>query len=308
MDPTNAEAFVGLSHSLIAGSIAGNLRTPEAYISAKAAVERAIEIDPESSVATCAEAWLKMTWERDWLGARRGFDQCLTQRFPTARAIVGRALLHVAEGCPKAACSMLLEITRRRALSAIAMALFCWSEYLAGEYAYALALVEQARASGQTGLILDTVEALICLQLEEPDALIARLSTLVADSPHVDLLRGALGYAYGLRGEVRRAAKTLDAMMHPATHGKSPDPYAVALVLTALNERHSAVQWLEQSYQEGSLWSLGFPSDPILAPLREEPSYQMFLGRSGYPASSHHGQMEKGSSITSMAELRASGT
>lgn len=306
-DPTNAEAFAGLSHSLIAGSVAGNLRTPEAYISAKAAVEQALELGPESPVVTCAVAWVKMIWERDWLGARRGFDQCLTQQFPSMRAIVGRAMLHIAEGCPKEACSMLREIARRRALSAIAMALYCWSEYLAGEYADALALVEQARASGQAGFILDTVEALLCLHLDEPDAAIARIDTIAADSPHSDLLHGTLGYAYGLRGEVRKAGRTLDALMHQAAHGMSPDPYAVALVLTALNEKHGAVQWLEQSYQDGSLWSLGFSSDPLLAPLREEPSYQMFLGRTGYPASSHHGQIQKGSTIISMTELKASG-
>jgi hypothetical protein len=40
------------------------------------------------------------------------------------------------------------------------------------------------------------------------------------------------------------------------------------------------VHWLEQSYREGSLWSLGFPSDPILAQLRNDLHYRLFLSRS----------------------------
>jgi hypothetical protein len=36
---------------------------------------------------------------------------------------------------------------------------------------------------------------------------------------------------------------------------------------------------LEQSYREGSLWSLGFSSDPILAQLRNDPHYRLLLSK-----------------------------
>jgi hypothetical protein len=98
------------------------------------------------------------------------------------------------------------------------------------------------------------------------------------------VLRGALGYAYGVAGQRRRASELLDVMTNPGTRSKSHEPYAVALILIGLSERQKAVTLLEQSYREGSRWSLGFPSDPILAPLRNDPHYRQFLSKVSYPA------------------------
>jgi hypothetical protein len=65
---------------------------------------------------------------------------------------------------------------------------------------------------------------------------------------------------------------------------KKHNPYAIALVLIGLNQTQEAVKRLEQSYHEGSLWSLGFQSDPILAPLRNDPHFRQFLSKVSYPA------------------------
>ena len=86
-----------------------------------------------------------------------------------------------------------------------------------------------------------------------------------------------------MTGQDQRARELLDAVTNPGTGSKSREPYAIALLLIGLNERRKAVQWLERSYREGSLWSLGFPSDPILAPLRNDPYYQLFMSKAGYP-------------------------
>jgi hypothetical protein len=75
------------------------------------------------------------------------------------------------------------------------------------------------------------------------------------------------------------ASKILDAIMHPEVH----EPYAAALVLIGLNRKQEAVRCLEQSYREGVLWSLGFPFDPILASLRNDPLYRQFLSKVSYP-------------------------
>ena len=283
LDPGNAAAFAGLSNALIAGGFLGSVSAPAAYASARAALQKALEIDSELLEAKSAAAWLKLVLKRDWQGAGRGFDEVLKHQPSCTSSMVGRAMLHIAEGCLKEASALLLEAAEQHALSTPATALHCWSEYLAGEYTNALFQIEQARASGQFGLVFDAVEALASIQLEEPDAQIERIESLAADSPHHDVLRGALGYAYGVTGQDQRARELLDAVTNPGTGSKSREPYAIALLLIGLNERRKAVQWLERSYREGSLWSLGFPSDPILAPLRNDPYYQLFMSKAGYP-------------------------
>ena len=301
LDPCNAGAFAGLSHALIAEGVMGNLRIPEAYTSAREALERAIELDVELMEVRCAAAWLKMMSERDWLGARRDFDGILSHPLPSRRAVVGRALLHIAEASPGEASSLLRELLQHSALSSHAAALYYWNKYLAGEYRDAMDLIDEARCSGQSGPVLDVVEALASIRCENPEMCIARIQTLATDSADRALLRGILGYALALNGQIQRANEILDSITQAADGKKGADPYAVALILTALGEKQDAVQWLEQSYRRGSLWSLAFPFDPSLQSLRDEPSYRAFLSRANYPIPNRHRQ-QKDSSMAAAAE------
>ena len=282
-DPTNAAAFGGLSLALIAEGLWGDLRPSAAYLSARAAVLRALEIDPELIEAKCADAWLKTISTRDWGGARRGFGEILKHRSLGTRAMNGRALLYIGEGCLEEASSLLLEAAEQNPLNSSVMGLYCWTEYLSGDYANALDQIAQVKASGRSGRITDAIEALASIQLEDSETHIDRLEALAAASPHHDILRGALGYAYGVAGHDRKAKNLLDAMAQAGTYRRACEPYATALILIGIEESHKAVEYLERSYAEGSLWSLGFRSDPILEPLCNDPRYRQFLSRAGYP-------------------------
>jgi tetratricopeptide (TPR) repeat protein len=306
LDPGNAEAFAVLADALIAEGLMGIVGIPAAYISAKAALERALEIDPELPETMCAAAWLRFVFKREWHRASREFDECRNQHLRLNRAPVGRALIHVAEGCPVEASALLRDFVRQNPLDAQAAALHCWCRYLAEDYCDALNLVEEARASGQSGPVLDAVEALICIHCQEPDAHISRIEALLADSPRHELLQAVLGYAFAANGQAQRATTILDALTHRASAEYDANPYAIALLLIGLGEKHDAVQWLEQSYFNGSLWSLGFPSDPILQSLLDEPGYRLFLGTAAYPGSRRHSPMSVGSSAVVAKVLRAS--
>ena len=283
LDPHNAQAFAGLAQVLITDGLWENLGVSGRYASAQAAVEKALEINPELLEAKNAAAWLKVVLARDWQGARRGFDEILSHNPAFRSALLGRGMLHVVEGCFKEASVFLLKAALQAPLCATSAKVQLWSKYLAGEYAQTLDEIKQMRASGQTGTISNAVEALALIQLEEPGACISRLEVLTVDSPHNDVLRGALGYVYAVTGQGRRANELLDVLANPGKSGKIHAPYAIALVLIGLNQRQEAVQRLEQSYREGSLWSLGFLSDPILASLRNDPHFRLFLSKVSYP-------------------------
>lgn len=285
LDPFNAVALGGLAKAIAVECLLGKLRPSVAYPVAGAAVKSALEIDPELPEAKCTLGLLKMVTQRDWQGARLALDEALNLRPLTTDALVGRALLSIAEGCQQEASHYLQEARKQNVLSSPVVELYCWSEYLAGEYAVAMDQVSQARASGQFGSVFDAVEALASIQLEAPGAHIQRMEALAADSPHHAVLQGALGYAYAVNGQGRKASEILDAMAHPCVHEKMSDPYAIALILLGLNQRQAAVTRLDESYREGSLWSLGFQSDAILEPLRHDPHFRQFMSKVSYPVS-----------------------
>ena len=287
LDPFNVEAFAGFAHALIAEVLWGGLCPQVAYPLIKAALNRALEIDPDSPEVLCAAAWLKMLMDRDWRGAARGFDDALQSHPPTTRTLIGRAFLYVAEGCPEKSLELFEASTQSDLLSTPLKAGFCWSEYLGRNYTSALAQIEEARASGYFGLAFDTLEALAGIQAEKPPVCIRRIETLAADSPRNDTLQGAMGFAYAANGQTQKASEILTSIMQLRKRGHHGEPYAIALILIGMKDWKNAVQWLDQAYTEGSFWSLGFPCDPILEPLKDDSDYQLFLRKANYPDCGH---------------------
>jgi hypothetical protein len=283
LNPGNASAFAGLSHALIAESLWGFPNAPASYASAQAASEKALEIDAELHEARGAAAWLNLVQKRDWRGAREGFDEVMKYRPHCSRSMMGEAMLNIAGGNVMKASSLLLIAAQQDPLSSDAMGLYCWSLYLAGEYANSLRHIEHFRASGQSSSVADAVEALASIHLDEPVSNVPDIEALAASIPQHPVVRGTLGYTYAVTGQRQRASELLDIMTKPGTRTISCDPYAVALILIGLKEGEKAVYWLEKSYREGSLWSLGFPSDPILQTLRNDANGRPFLNGMSYP-------------------------
>jgi tetratricopeptide (TPR) repeat protein len=283
LDFDNAKAFAGLSHTLIMSTLMGSLPMTVGYPAARAAARKALEIDPESHDAKCASGWLMMLSERNWELAQMALNEEADKNPSSMRALMGRALLHIAEGRPAAGSSLLLQASRSEVLPGSAIALRSWCEFLTRRCEKALAILSHGRVCGHSGPLLDAVEALALVQSVEYRKHMPRIEAMQAASSTHLVLQGALGYAHGRSGNIAAARRILENLFCPDLHDVSEYAYPIALVLVGLNENHKAVEWLEQSYREGSIWSLGFHSDPILATMRHDPAYKLLMNRIHYP-------------------------
>jgi tetratricopeptide (TPR) repeat protein len=295
-DPDNAKAYAGLSMTLIAEGVLGTVHPATAYSGASEALRQSLEIDPSLPEAKCATAWFKMIVKRDWNGARQNFDAVIGQHPNYLNVLIGRALLYIAEGCFPKALDLLHEVSRQNPLNTSAMILVSWCNYLARQYEQALAQTALAREVGHTGAIMDAIEALASVQLEGPSGRIRCMGHLATDSPYHSVLQGVLGYAYAISGQTNKARDVLDNLTKSEARTRSHYAYASALTLIGLGEKQKALEWLKQSYHSGSLWSLGFLADPILASLYNEPHYKLFLSDVSYPVP------ELGGALSSFAE------
>lgn len=284
-DPDNARAYAGLSMILIAEGVLGAVHPATAYSGASEALRQSLEIDPSLPEAECATAWFKMIVKRDWNGARHNFDAVISQHPNYLNVLIGRALLYIAEGCFPKALDLLHEVSRQNPLNTSAMILVSWCNYLTRQYEQALVQAALVREVGHTGAIIDAIEALASVQLEGPNGRIRRMRLLATDSPHHSVLQGVLGYAYAISGQADKARDVLDDLTKFGTRTRAHSAYASALTLIGLGEKQKAVEWLKQSYLSGSLWSLGFLADPILASLGNEPYYKSFFSNISYPVS-----------------------
>ena len=114
---------------------------------------------------------------------------------------------------------------------------------------------------------------------------IGRLEAITAGSPRNYALLGVLGYAYGRTGRRAAARGAIDSMRQVGLTGVYEFAYPIALTHLGMGENEEAQMWVEQSFRQGSLWSLGFGSDPMLSGLRSEAKGKAFFGCSNYPLS-----------------------
>jgi Flp pilus assembly protein TadD len=276
-DPTNAAAFIGIANSLGLAALMGIVRGRAAYPRASEALQRASRLGHDRMRMLCAAAWLNMTHERKWKPASEAFQQVIDREPRSAHALAGLGMLQIASGNPASAAQSLSEAWRLNTFASVSNAFLCWSQYLAGDSEQALATASQARSTGESGSVLIAVEALSILQSSPLGSDLNRIEEIAAQHRDNPALQGVLGYAYGISDQPGRAREILQRLDRLAGDSN----YPIALVFLGLHEWQQALLYLEASYAEGSLWSLGFRSDPILRPLRGDPRLAARLHKLG---------------------------
>ena len=285
LDPESAKAYAGLSMGLISQGIWGLVRPPAAFAAAKAAWQHALAIDSDLLPAKAAGAWLKMLVSRDWQGARNDFVEILKLEPTCAASLNGLALLQIAEGSLEKARKLLSRSAKQSPLSSMAMALCSWGFYLGGKFRHALELGNEMRASGHHDPVSEVVEALASIRQFSSRTALDRVEELAAGSPRNEALQGALGYIYAIRGDSLKAREVLSSLSGSSMESSSRDPYGEALIRIGLNEKQGALKCLKQSYEDGSLWSLGFRSDAMLESLHGDAECVDILNELDYPKS-----------------------
>lgn len=277
-NPENPGAYAGIAITLIAGGLFGNITASSSSAAARFALQQAVGFDSGQVEVPTARAWIRLVLDHDRHGARADFDAALGQRWSFGPAVVGRALLHIADGQLADAAILLQDFTAQYPLSAPAMVVRCWVDYLTGDAAAARNLIAQMRRAGLTGSLLDALEALAIITSTVPEKRIELLQVLAArwpvDCPHRCLLQAALGYCYAATGRDQDAHNILHNLASSAAEADTEVAYPLALVALGLNDHSAAVHWLKESYCAGSLWSLAFEVDPILGPLRSASLYR----------------------------------
>ena len=278
-DAGNAAAFAGLANATIYATINGMVEGSMAYPRAQEALHRMARIDPGNLDGKCSAALLDLVWKRKWGRARTGFDQVLLNQPRNANALLGRALLSIAECCLPEAWRFCWEAWKLNTLARPISAVLSWIPYLAGEYGKVLQQTSDLRVSGAYSATHAAIEALAFIQSSSLRPQLERFESFTCDYPHDRTLQGALGYFYAKSNQPARAFAVLEEIK------KAGDPtncaYAAALLLIGLNRSQEAVHALEASYAAGSIWSLGFRCDPMLKPLSDDRRFRELLKKAG---------------------------
>jgi serine/threonine-protein kinase len=286
-NPANTNALTGLASAMISAAVHGVMDGAIAFPAATEALLRSAQLDASDVDGLCAAAWLMLIHERKGPQARSGFAEVLGRRSNNSFALGGMALSYVAEGDLEGARTWIWRAWQKNTLVPIHGALACWIEYLAGVPDAALNTAEQMRMSGSFGAALAIIESLALIQANPNSACLKRIAALASDYPLNLTLQCVLAHEYAVSGKSVRAREIVAAIEPINEQKKTRCAYGMALMAMGLGNDTEAIRWLETAFAEGSLWSLGLRSDPILNPLREDQRFQALLRRSGVEFSHH---------------------
>ena len=277
-DPSYALAWAGLADTYDYLASWGVLSSQDARPRARAAAEKALELDSSLVGPLVALADVKMNYEWDWAGAERLYKRAI-ELSPNYGAAHHRYATYLAEmGRTREAVAEARRGTEVEPLSGVLRANVVWKLYLAHEYAEAeleSRKMTQWYPSFTGGYIL----ASVYLQTGRWREAVAELRKSVAESHGSVIELMYLGHALGVSGDRVEGQKVLEEMQRLSRQRYVPPEY-IAIVYEGLGQRDRALQWFEKAYGERSMNGWMLP-DPRLDQIRTAPRFKDIMRRMG---------------------------
>ena len=274
-DPNYALAYAGSADCYALLSDHSVRPAREAMPKAKAAAERALEIDPQLAEGLTSLAFVEMAYDWNWAGAEQKFRRAiaLNPSYATAHQWYASCLVQM-NRFPEA----LSEIKRAQELDPLSLIINANSGlylFYSGPEHY-----EEARRQVEKALEVDQTFGVAHLYLgyiyqqqpaRRPEA-IAELQRAVALMGEDAETHAALGHAYAAAGRTAEARKVLDRLRAPRAGGYV-SPYFIALVQAGLGDRDHALAALYQAYKDRQPGMIFMRLDPRFASLRSDPRF-----------------------------------
>jgi serine/threonine-protein kinase len=279
-DPTFAAAYAALCDTLILHTVFAGAPSLDVAPRARAAADKAIELDPTLADARWALAHVQFALNLELAPAGRGFQRALSldPGHVDARHMYAIYLLYF-----RRFAEAIVEVERTIAadplLAAVRMTLgrvylgMGQPERAVRPLVDALELAPAfSYARGNLGHVY--------LQLGRRDDAVAEFEQAVKTGGPRDVAQ--LAYAYGVVGRPDDAATTLRDLFAEGRYAYIP-PLHVAMAHVGLGDRDEAFRWLERAYEERDPHLAGLAIIPAFHPLRSDARHDLLLDRLGLP-------------------------
>jgi tetratricopeptide (TPR) repeat protein len=246
------------------------------FAKAKAAAQKALELDETLGEAYAVLGALKGLDDWDWEGGEKDLKKALELSPSYATAHQWYALFISALGRLEEA---LAEVKRAHELDPLSLLISTrfgqWLSYSGRN--------EEAIAQHRKTLAMDPnfghahfgLGLALLNQRRYGEALVElrRGTQLLDGDPYI---LASLGYAYAGAGQRAEARKILEDFQERSKRGYFPS-FALAMVSTGLEERDQALEWLRKSLEERDVNLFVLRVDPLFAPLRSDARFPELL-------------------------------
>ena len=278
LDPTFAEAYVGVADSYATLGLYAVIPPKEAFPAAKEATRRALEMDDGLAEAHASMGFINFYFDWNRADAENEFRRALADNpnYAMAHSWYGETLAAMAR-YPEAVAEA------QRALEDDPLSLIIgsnagWTLSLAGKTDQAIEILKKAieidpsfpRTHFRLGRAYE--------QKKLYDLAISELQQAVTLSGGDASYKGSLGHAYALSGKPDQARQVLQDLERRTGEAYVPS-YAIALVYAGLGDNDHAITWLQKAYEDRSTSIAFLKLDPELTSLHSDPRFEQLSQR-----------------------------
>jgi len=284
-DPNFALAYVGVSDAhLMLGipdAMAGAMSPAETIPPARAAAEKAIELDANLAEAYASRGHVRWK-QRDWAGAEADFKRSIELNPNYSYVHLFYAIFLFYNGRTEEALQEAKRSVELDPYSIPIVANYSYLHYTARRSDEAIAIGKRAVAFDDSIPIGRQRLGLAYEEKEMWPQAIAEFEAAVKQGNRVQLAVASLAHAYAASGNTSEARKLL-AELETRSKQQFVSAYLLATVYAALGDNKKALDLLQKAYDEQSLDLVQTKTDPKLDPLRNDPRFQELLQKIGFP-------------------------
>jgi TolB-like protein/Tfp pilus assembly protein PilF len=280
LDPTFAPAHAGLAEVYAMLGNYGIAAPGEVHAPARAAAERALELDPGMAEASRTLALLRWQFEFDWRGAEAEYGKALVLGPQSALVRYWRGTFYGIQG---RFAEGRAEHERALALDPLGLnvvAVMGWMLYFERRYRESLAYYRRVLEVDAGHLMARWFLGEALVESGDLDEGIAELEQASTISGRASRLLGYLGYALG-RARRRPEARRIAAELAARRSERYVPAYFFALLHAGAGETAAALDELERALDERDTMLRDLKVDPPWERLRGEARYREILGKIG---------------------------
>jgi TolB-like protein/Flp pilus assembly protein TadD len=280
LDPNFALAYVGVAESYSVAPSYPYMSPQEANPLAKAAVERALAIDPDLPEAHTVAGMIAATYDWDWAKAEREFKRALEIDPNLAATHYRYAWVYLSPlGRHDEAVAEMKKAMDLEPLSLIQGANYAGVLLYARRFDEAL---DQAKKTHDLDPSFISGQTWLCHAYNTKgmyaESLAFAEKTLDSNMPFLS----DAGIAYSKLGRRQEAHAVIDRWKEGEKH-KYVMNYWVAATYAAIGDKDAAFAELEKAYQAHDWFLQRIKVDPFMDPLRDDPRFDELVKRIGLP-------------------------
>jgi serine/threonine-protein kinase len=281
--PTFAPAYAGLAEASLWLADQGVVPNRMARAKARAAAQRALELDPNLAEAWTALGAVAAWYDWDWEEAESSFTRALDLS-------PGCSTAHMLYGFFLAQAGRFKEAIRENRIAQALDPLSIVKESYYGEHIYLARRFEDAVEHLRVSIRLDPgclmahfFIGLAYARLGRLSEAIEAFSTVRRLAPSFSLALSLLAYAHARANQRDKALERLGELRDLTAEGHVP-AFCFAVAALGFGERDRAIEYLEDTYKERDWFMCLLGVEPFFDDLRQHPGFINLVKRMNFPS------------------------